>query len=200
MRILVCLLVVMLTLPSCAYVDDMASQPEKRASLNINYELYPSTALDVKRLEVTNSYVAPIGDGHVEYKLPIPIFSALHNMFRIKLLALGDKDVFKVNLEEASIIKEDLPIDVSVWGAFKKEPVARLKANVVVRLKLIADDAPNIVVSYADIKSERTKLLYESMTEEEVKKAYLALTQELIGDVNKGLRTTVRKYFSSVSF
>ncbi len=199
MRILVCLLVVMLALPSCAYVDDMASKPEDEG-FNINYELYPSTALDVKHLEVTNSYVAPMGGGHVEHKLPVPIFSALENMFRIKLLALGDKDLFKVNLEEASIIKERLPVDVSVWGAFKKEPTARLKANVVVRLKLIADDAPNIVVSYADIKSERTKFLYENMSEAEIKKAYLALTQELIGDVNRGLRKTVRKYFASVSF
>ncbi len=199
MRIIFVLLFVVMLFPSCAYVENVVGEDEV-ASYDIDYELYPSTALNVKALEITNSYKSPMREPNIEHYFPVSIFSALENMFRIKLLALGDKEIFKITVERASVVSEPLPVDVGFLGNFKKEPVERLVADVVVRFSLVNEKNPNVVLSYADIKTQRTKLIYESATDEDLTRAYLELTQELVGDVNKGLRSTVRKYFSSRSF
>ena len=183
-------------LSSCVHLYHKA-QP---VPANMAFENYPIISIDAANIEVRNDYRMPMFEPNVEHLFPIPLYIAVKGLIDNSLLALGDKKILKVIIDEASVVSEPVPIDISFWGNFKKEPVEILKAKVSLRFELVAEEAPDIILGYANIISKRNKTLMEDMSNAARDRAYYDLTEELLADINKGMQDVVKKNFSMNGF
>jgi len=142
-------------------------------------------------IDVIDNYKPPLQDPNVEHTFRLPTYVATERLLRHQLVAVGSTNTLRAIIEDASVIREELPQDKGFMSYFQQQPTERLKAKVLVRFELVDPKAPDIVLAHADVIAGRTKTLMEGISPADRDFAYFTLTNDLMDDVNDGLKSIV---------
>jgi len=177
-------------LGSCAMAPPVPYPPELR------FDAVAPVQLDAVEISILNKYVPPAKAPNVEHLFKTPPARAAEALIKKQLVPLsGSPHVLRVTIEDASVIREDLPLKRGVEGLLTQEAEARLSGRVLIRFELADASAPDIATGEAKVLATRTRTLLEGMTIAERDRAYYELTQELMKNVSDGLSTVVKSSF-----
>lgn len=151
--------------------------------------------LDVASIEVKNNYTPPMQDPNVEHTFTTPPYVATESLVKKQLAAAGTENVLRVIIDDASVVREELPVTKGYMDVFLKEPSERLKAKVLLRFELYSPAAPDIILGRAEVLARREKMLMEEISLADRDRAYFSMTEDLMDDLNDGLRSTVANTF-----
>ncbi|MBI3441197.1 MAG: hypothetical protein HY052_05265 [Proteobacteria bacterium] len=162
---------------------------------DMTFDHFKKIELDVATIEVQNNYKPPMRDPYIEHLFPTPPYVAAANLVKRQLIATGSENTLRVLIDDASVVAEELPIARGLENLLTKEPAERLKAKVLLHFELVSPWAPDIVLGHAEVTARRTKTLLEGTSVAERERAYFSLTEDLMDDLNDGLRTAVKNTF-----
>jgi len=151
--------------------------------------------MNVAKIEVQNNYRPPLQDPNVEHTFRTPPYVAAENLVKKQLIAAGTENLLRVNIDDASVIREELPLTQGFMGNFMHEPAERLRAKVLLRFELFDLKAPDIVIGHAEVIAKREKTLMEGTSLADRDRAYFNLTEDMMDDLNDGLRSVVKNTF-----
>ncbi len=151
--------------------------------------------INAAKIEVVDNYKPPLQDPNIEHTFQTPPYVAAVKLLKKQLVAAGNENVLRAVIEDASVIRQELPITKGLAGAFMQEPAERLKAKLLVRFELVSANAPDIVIGHAEVIARREKTLNEGISPADRDRAYFGLTEDLMDDVNDGLRSIVKNTF-----
>lgn len=161
----------------------------------MTFDNFHKVELDVARINVRNAYRPPMKDPHIEHLFPTPPYAAVEHLVKKQLVAAGDDRVLNVIIDDASVVREELTVQKGLWNVLTREPDVRLKAKVLLRFELVNPKAPDIVLGHAEVMARRTRTLLEGTSVADRDRAYFDLTEDLMDDLNDGLRTVVKNTF-----
>lgn len=170
------------------------SPPDGR-SPDLTFANMKALELNVSKIEVQNNYKPPMQNPNVEHTFRTPPYVAAENLVKKQLVAAGHINVLRVNIDDASVIREELPVTYGFMGKFTNEPAEKLRARILLRFELFDTMAPGIVIGHAEVVAKREKTLMEGTSLAERDRAYFSLTEDMMNDLNEGLRRVVKSTF-----
>ncbi len=186
---------VFLCLSVVAMLSGCVEGPTTTHPPDMTFANFRPLALDVSRIEVKNNYKPPLQDPNVEHKFPVPPYAATEDLLKKQLLAAGHENVLHIFIDDASVVREELPVTSGFWGVVTREPSERLNAKVLLRFEMVSPRAPDIILGHAEVIAKRSKTLLEQTSPAERDQAYFLLTEDLMDDLNDGLRSVVKNTF-----
>lgn len=191
MKMKLAALALALSLAACT-----TAPPATNALPELTFEQMAPISLHVAKIEVHDEFRTPVTQDHVEHLFPKTPAAAARELVEKKLTADGFDNILRVIIEDASVIEQKLPVSNDFWSNFTREPSERYNARVSLRFELVNEQAPDIIIGHASVIGERTKTVIEGTSPADRDRAYIALTEELMGDLYNGLDTVVRNTFS----
>ncbi len=179
-------------LPACV------SAPPETAEPVLTFAHMRPVALNVAKIEVLDEYRPTMQEPYVDHLMPSPPARAAKILAEEKLQAVGEGRLLRVVIDEASVVKENLPVTEGFWGAFSQEPAERYKAKVTLRFELVNEAAPDIIIGHASVIGKRTKTLIEGESPAARDQAMTELTEALMSDLYDGFDTVVRGTFGKL--
>ena len=152
-------------------------------------------AINAAKIEVVDSYKPPLQDPHVEHTFRTPTYVATEKLLWKQLIAAGPENVLRATIDDASVVREEIPKTKGFMSYFTQQPAERLQAKVLVRFELISSADPGIVLGHAEVIAKRNKTLMEGISPADRARAYFTLTEELMDDLNDGMRSIVVSTF-----
>jgi len=164
---------------------------------DMTFDHFAKVRLDVAGIEVRNDYRPPMEAPHVEHLFLPPPYVAAEKLVKIQLIAAGGSRVLRVIIREASVVREELPINKGVDNVFLREAAERLRAKVVLRFELVDPLDPAVIIGHADVTARRVKTLLEGASVADRERAYFELTEGLVTKLSHGLTTVVKNTFGA---
>ena len=164
---------------------------------DLTFANFTPVNLNVASIEVRNDYKPPMREPNVEHLFKTPPYTSAENLVRKQIVAAGTEHILRVVIEEASVVREELPVTKGFWGKLTEEPSERLKAKVSLRFELVDVAAPDIILGHAEVLAKRNKMLMEGISLADRDRAYFSLTEDLMDDLNDGLMTVVKNTFGT---
>ncbi|MFH1158075.1 MAG: hypothetical protein V1721_04230 [Pseudomonadota bacterium] len=186
--VFLCLSAVFL-LSGCVGAPPATTQPD------MTFANFTPVRLDVAGIEVRGDYKPPMKEPNVEHTFSTPLYVAVENLVKGKLVASGSENVLRVIIEDASVVREDLPVTKGFMDVFLTEPSGILKARILLRFEMVDPQSPDVVLSRAEVTARRTRTLMEDDSLADRDRAYLTLTEDMMDDLNDGLTTVVKNAF-----
>ena len=115
--------------------------------------------------------------------------------------------MIRVVIEDASVVKEpsadaDKPQDSGVMNTlglnrlFGAEKPDMYKGRIALRLEMVDESAPDIVIAHANIEANRETEVSGAASLAEKDKAFYDMTQNMVGDLAGGLKSVVDTTFN----
>lgn len=174
-----------------------SAPPMTLAQPDLTFEQLSPVSLAVAKIEVYDQYKSPMTGRNVEHEFSTPPAAAARRLIESKLAASGTRQILRVYIDDASVVRDNLPVAKDFWSEFSREPSEKLLARVALRFELVNEEAPDIVVGRASVVSDRTRSLLENTSLADRDRAYLNLTEELMSDLYSGFRSVVRDTFGT---
>lgn len=188
MRKYIALLGVLL-LAACVEGPPVSTPPD------MTFDNLKPVEINAAKIDVIDSYKPPLQDPNVEHTFRTPPYVAAEKLLKKQLVATGTENTLRVIIDDASVIRVELPTTKGFMGLFVQEPAERLKAKMLVRFELVDPKAPDIIIGHAEVVARREKSLMEDISPAERDQAYFTLTEDMMDDLNDGLRTIVKNTF-----
>ena len=179
----------LLFLAACVEGPPVSTTPD------LTFANFEPIQVNAASVEVIDNYKPPLRDPNVEHSFRLPPYAAAARLLRHQLVAAGSANTLRAVIEDASVIREEIPQDKSFTGYFTQQATARLKGKMLVRFELVDPKAPDIVVGHAEVVARREKTLMEDMSPADRDVATFTLTSDLMDDVNDGLKSIVKGTF-----
>ena len=109
-----------------------------------------------------------------------------------RFVAVAPQDTLRVYIEEASLVKKDLPITDSIFGVFNVEPSQEYKARIFSKIEFL-DDAGVLKASY-NIRAERQVSLPNNATLVEKDRTLFRLMENLMQSIDREMMKIVADY------
>ncbi len=151
--------------------------------------------IDAAKVAVVDRYQSPMQRPDVEYDFSPQPAVAAEKMLKRQLVAAGGTDVLRAVIEEASVVRKDLPAHSSLTGILMQAPAVQLTAVMKVRFELFDPAAPDIILGHAEVIARRVKTIDEGLSPDERARAYFDLTEELMNNLNAGMQSVIKKTF-----
>ena len=184
-------LILVLALSACVNAPPVTSQ---QVELTLG-QMQP-IALHVAKIEVFDEFKSPVTEGRVEHLFPTHPSVAAKSLVETKLKADGVDNILRVMIEDASVTEQKLKVANDFLSNFTREPSERYNARVALRFELVNEHAPDIVIAHATVIGQRTKTILENTSPADRDRAYVEMTEELMGDLYNGFDTVVRDTFA----
>lgn len=179
---------VVLSLSACA------GEPSYRAP-DLTFANVAPVSLNVAQIEVRDAYKPPMTPPNVEHTFQTPLYVTTENLLKRQLAAGGQANILRAVITDASVVREELPVDGGFMNYFKIEESARLNGRVVVRFELVSADAPDIVIRHMTLTVKRQKTILEDASVSDLERASFRLTEDMMSDLSGGIMTSVRGAF-----
>jgi len=178
-----------LLLAGCAEGPPITTTPD------LTFANLQPISVNASSVDVIDDYKPPLRDPNIEHSFRLPTYTALERLLRHQLIATGTENELRAIIEDASVVREQLPQDTGFMSYFEQQPAVRLKAKVLIRFELVDPKAPDIVLSHADVIANREKTLMDGLSPADRDQAYFTLTEDLMNEVNEGLESIVKSSF-----
>ena len=165
--------------------------PPATATPDLSFDGLPVINLNVARIEVVDNYRPPMDKNHVDHLFRQPPVQVAKQMIDRQLVANGSNGTLRITIDDASVIKRDLPVTEGIEGTFQNEPAEEYKAHVALRFELL-DEAST---GNASVTSDRTKTLTEDASPADRDMAYVAIDEQIMSDLKEGFNGVVRRTF-----
>ncbi|MCK4944810.1 MAG: hypothetical protein KAS59_00925 [Alphaproteobacteria bacterium] len=186
--VFLCLSVVFL-LSGCVGAPPATTQPD------MTFANFTPIQLDVVAVEILGDYKPPLREPNIEHTFSTPLYVVIENLMKKELIASGSENVLRVIIEDASVVREKLPVTTGFRDVFLVEPSERLNASVLLRFEMVNRLSPDVVLGHAEVSAKRTRTLMEDASLADRDRAYFGMTEDLMCDLNNGLMTVVKNTF-----
>ena len=187
--VFLCLSVVFLLSGCCVAAPPVTIQP------NMTFANFTPIELNVAAVEVRGDYKPPMKEPNIEHTFSTPLYVAVEKFVKRELIASGSENVLRVIIKDASVVRKELPVTKGFKDIFLIEPSELLKAKVLLRFELVNAQSSDIVLSQVEVIAKRTKTLMEDASLADRDRAYLALTEAMMNDLNDGFMNVVKNAF-----
>lgn len=188
-------LVVALLAGTSAGLSACMTAPLDNGQPDMSFAQMQPIGLNVAKIEVFDEYRQPATGNYIEQEFNLPPAAAARRLIESKLVANGTRQVLRVFIDDASVLREDLKVREDLMGNFTRETSEKYRGRVALRFELVNEEAPDIIVGHANVISDRTSSLMENTSLAERDRVYMALTEGLMNDLYAGFQTTVRNTF-----
>jgi hypothetical protein len=178
-----------LLLAACAEGPPVSTTPD------LTFANLQPIEVNAASIEVVDDYRPPLLAPNVEHTFRLPPYTAAERLLRHQLVAAGSANTLRAIVEDASVISQEIPQDKGFMSYFTQQATERLKANVLIRFELVDPKAPDIILGHAEVVARREKTLNEGMSPADRDLAAFTLTNDLMDDVNDGLKSIVKGTF-----
>jgi hypothetical protein len=159
------------------------------------FDTLPQISMNVARIEIVDGYQPPMKAPNVDHLFKQPPRDVARRVLEKQLVANGSNHTLRVIIEDASVIKKDLPVSQGFTGFFSNEESEEYNSRVSLKFQLIADDTADRVVADAFVLSERTQTLLEDSSPAERDMAFFTLDENIMQDLRKGIEGSVKRTF-----
>jgi hypothetical protein len=159
------------------------------------FDTLPQISMNVARIEIVDGYQPPMKAPNVDHLFKQPPREVARRVLEKQLVANGSNHTLRVIIEDASVIKKDLPVSQGFTGFFSNEESEEYISRVSLKFQLIADDTADRVVADAFVLSERTQTLLEDSSPAERDMAFFTLDENIMQDLRKGIEGSVKRTF-----
>jgi len=180
-------------LTACAQGGGFGDSDKLRAP---DYEKYGIARLNVNEVQIVNAYIPPYHDPNVEHTLYLPPYVALHDWAQAHFRAVGNMGVAKVQILDASIVRNSLPIKNDFGSIFTDQISTEYKMHVKVRVEIISPNFDN--QPYTEVEVSKTLQTPQSMTLAGRDTQLHEMVTSMIVDVNKLMNKSIRDKLSNV--
>jgi len=161
-----------------------------------DYDKYGIVRLNINEVQIVNAYIPPYHDPNVEHTLYLPPYVALHDWAQAHFHAVGNMGVAKVEILDASIVRQSLPVKNDFGSMFTDQVSAEYKMHVKVRIEIISPNFDN--EPYAEVEVSKTLQTPQSMTLAGRDTELHEMVTSMIVDVNKLMNKSIRDKLSNV--
>lgn len=182
----------LLALTMTATLAGCVDGPPSSLPPGLSFDNYQTIDVNAAKVEVVNNYKPSMRDPYIEHTFRTTPYAATEQLLKRQLVAAGTENTLRATIEDASVTREELPVQKGFTDIFVREPSEKLKARVLVRFELVSPTAPDIVLGHADVVAKRERTLLEDLSPAERDQTYFMLTKDLMDDLNDGMRSSVR--------
>ncbi len=150
-------------------------------------------SLDVARIEVASRYLAPLKPPNVEHRAPVPPYTAIRRWAGHRLVAAGRRYSARLVILDASIKEVPLGVKGGLKSIFTSEQSARYDGRVAVRLEIL--DGGGRQLAFVTARASRSETVAEGASIVAREKVWFALTEDMLGELNRRLEREIRRYF-----
>lgn len=178
----------MLALSSCQTAPPVSEVPE------LAFTTMPKTNLNVSRIEIVNNFHPTMAAPHIEHLFRQPPALVAQRMLENGLVANGSYNTLRVTIDDASVVRRDLPVSKGIFDLFNNEEAEEFKAHVALRFELLAEGSER-VEGHATVTSDRLTTLLEDASPVDRDNAYFELDEAIRNDLQAGFDGVVRNTF-----
>lgn len=178
-----------LMLSSC-----QGAPPESQTPV-LMFDTLPQINMNVARIDIVDEYRPPMKAPNVDHLFRQPPREVARRVLEKQLVANGSNHTLRVIIEDASVVKKDLPVQDGFTGFFTNEQSEEYAARVSLKFQLVSDDTPDRIVADAFVLSERTQTLLEDSSPAERDMAFFTLDENIMQDLRKGIESSVKRTF-----
>lgn len=171
------------------------SAPPDTQTPVLMFDTLPQISMNVARIEIVDGYQPPMRAPNVDHLFKQPPREVARRVLEKQLTANGSNHTLRVIIEDASVVKKDLPVSQGFTGFFTNEQSEEYASRVSLKFQLISDDTPDRVVADAFVLSERTQTLLEDSSPAERDMAFFTLDENIMQDLRKGIEGSVKRTF-----
>lgn len=161
----------------------------------ITFRNSPPIAIAVAEIVPVSGYVPPASPPNVEHLFPQPPGRIALRWPGDRLAAAGNSGTARYVVLEASVVESDLAVEGGIEGAFTDDQSERYDATVVVELEIL--DAANQRVGIIRVIAKRSTTVAEAASVHVRERAWFALTEALMNDLDQELERTLRRELSA---
>ncbi len=150
---------------------------------------------DAMDIDIVQSSPASPSDVQSRYQFPTRLDSGMEQWIKDRIVLRGGENRLKLDIEEASVTEEKLPVTKGFAGLFKDEQSRRYKATLKVSLSLYTPDRPT---SRAGVESEASRFitLSEDASVAQRQQAFNDLVISVLQQVDSELSHRIPQHFS----
>lgn len=171
------------------------SAPPDTQTPVLMFDTLPQISMNVARIEIVDGYQPPMKAPNVDHLFRQPPREIARRVLEKQLVANGSNHTLRVIIEDASVVKKELPVSQGFTGFFTNEQSEEYASRVSLKFQLIADDTSDRVVADAFVLSERTQTLLEDASPAERDMAFFTLDENIMQDLRKGIEGSVKRTF-----
>jgi hypothetical protein len=175
MKKIVLVLMALVFVAACTMTS--ASRPQPRFA----YKQYPATRINVANIEVRENYTMPMQAPNVEHLMPLPMPQAIGDWARSRFVATGATGTMVITIQQANVLRKDLPRTDGVKGWFTVDQAERYDSRVVVEFSVdgIANHSGSGVVN-----ATRGQTIGENASIQERDQAWTRMSETLMTDLD----------------
>ena len=184
-------LIPVLSLSGCSLTPEAYDEPL------LTFDHLEKQELPVARIQFLNQYNPPMDNGHIEYKTRNAPVTSLQKWLEKRFVPANTQGTMRMFVEEASLVKRDLPVTDSIFGVFNVEPSQEYKARIFSKIEFL-DDNGALQASY-NIRAERQVSLPNNATLVEKDRTIFRLMESLMQSIDTEMLKIVDDYKSDYS-
>jgi len=177
-----------LGLAACEVADPAKPLPQ------LSYDHLAPINLGVSDLEVVTKFQSPLKRPNVEHRFDTRPADALASWARSRINPVGGPLRARLVIDNAAAIEEQLKLDKSFTGTFKKEQSARYTLTLAATLEIL--DPAGQRVGHASTQVSRGHTTREDASFNDLREEWFELTEKSIAAFNVEMEKTTRQYLS----
>ena len=151
-------------------------------------------SLDVQRVEVVREYAAPGAKPNVDHLFPVPPADAVARWAQHRLNPVGRFRLARVVVKDASVIEVPLQKPGGFKSWFTTEQAERFDATLEVVVEIRSDAGRD---AFAAARVKRSQTIEEGASPNQRKEVWYAMTERMMGELDKELERSMRQYLAA---
>ena len=168
-------------------------QPERNQFADLTFQHMTPIRLDVRDIVVEQAYSAPLESPNVDHDFPVKPMDAAVQWAEDRLVAAGATRTATFVVRDASVVETPLPQAGGLEGMLTTEQSERYEARLEIQI-VIRDDRGWEEGSLVT-EVNRTVTVPEDSTLNDREKAWYAMTEKLLADLDRQLAQTIETTF-----
>lgn len=158
----------------------------------LTYQHLPDINLDVAEVQIEQAYVTPGQPPNVDHLFPVQPKDAAVRWAQDRLVARGDRLIFRYIVREASAVETALPVSGGITGMVTTDQSERYELHLVVEMQIL--DGRQIQGT-AKAEARRSLTVPEDSSLKEREQVWYRLTEQTMRDLDQQLEQTIREAF-----
>ncbi len=183
MRILAVVLIVMLA--GC-------TRPDPQPGVDLNFAAYGILPLKVAHIDVVEDYVPLATPPYIQNSFAVPPDQAIRRWVADRLRADGGEDDLMIDITEADVTEEALPLEGGIVGALTDQQNRQWTAHLSATFSLRSLITGHIVAT-ASFNIKHLRTTSQSASESDIREAQAELIREAMDDFNKMATQTLQQ-------
>lgn len=163
---------------------------EQRPMPRLTYTQYPVTNINVGSIQIVEKYAMPMQNPNIEHLMPQPLPQAVADWARKRFKATGSAGTMVITINQASVVRQDLPKTDGVKGWFTVDQSERYDARVSVEFRV---DGTGHESGSGVVNLTRGQTIAENTSIEERDRIWTHMEEVLLTDLDASTQKTLQE-------